>query len=567
MVHVEVEITVKPKPFRSDGISDYERERLANIQRNEKFLASLGLDSVKSALHQTAAERAPPKRKLVAVKKAPIVDGPLRRSGRVTIEKLQEEITLLEKAGDSEALTAKRAEYDAMVSKRQEGSYQAVIDATATAGEREWQRKDDGPLPMNEMAYAEDKYDSAKAVDDLREMLQALTTHSKSVVKNEREHRATDEYASSLQKLTVRDGEVAKLTENRITSVFVHPIVEKVVVFAGDKSGNLGVWDVSKTGSSDIEGVYKYEPHASNIARIDASPLDPTAVYSTSYDGTVRLFDTEKEQFTLAFKAPEDLYGFYFTDANFLHDQPKCMYAASNDACAALIDLRASDREYQWKRECEMGYKLNSIQQHPTQPHLLVTSERNSVVLYDVRKGGSGKSSAFKSLHVLQGHTHSINAAYVSPDGQYLVSVGQEHTVRTWRNFTLPGQDPDCIVTRHDNNTGRWLSTLRPTFDPKQPHAFALGCLLQPRRIEVFSPVSVGGQDAVLPGVKKGVKKTMKDSAEGAYELRLLINLQNEWLGSVCSRNAFHPSLNIVAGGNSSGRVHLFREKIDGADV
>ena len=35
--------------------------------------------------------------------------------------------------------------------------------------------------------------------------------------------------------------------------------------------------------------------------------------------------------------------------------------------------------------------------------------------------------------------------------------------------------------------------------------------------------------------------------------------LQGEDLGSICSRVVCHPTQNIVVGGNSSGRVHVFR--------
>ena len=39
----------------------------------------------------------------------------------------------------------------------------------------------------------------------------------------------------------------------------------------------------------------------------------------------------------------------------------------------------------------------------------------------------------------------------------------------------------------------------------------------------------------------------------------ILRNLSDpETLGSVCSLNVFHPTQNILVGGNSSGRVHVF---------
>jgi WD40 repeat protein len=277
----------------------------------------------------------------------------------------------------------------------------------------------------------------------------------------------------------------------------------------------------------------------------------------------VRLFDVAKECFSLRFQAPESLEEMYFTEADFLADQPECMYVGTSDGAAALLDFRASSSDYMWKRACESGYKLNSIQQHPTQPNLIVTAERTAISLYDVRKGSASARSALKALVTHVAHSHSINAAHVSPDGEFLVSVSQDHTIRTWRNFLSPTTQPDCVVTRHDNNTGRWLSTLRPTFDPKRAHTFVLGCLLQPRRIEIFSPVVAGSKNnAAEVGRATGKQKGSKLNAaeDGGYTLNLLCNLEDGLLGSVCSRNAFHPALNMVAGGNSSGRIHIFRE-------
>lgn len=546
------------KQKRNIDISAYEQERLDNIARNEQFLASLGLNSIKSSLNATVAVKAPPKRKTVATKKVAEVQ-PVRRSGRMTIEKLHEEIATLEKSGESEALTAKRKELEDMVAKKQEGSYQ--VEASTAYGEREsWRRLGEDPVGFQTMTYQEDKYDSAKANKDVCELADLLRCVSTAPPKPQREDFI--EYTAMLSNLSIHDNEVAKLTEDRITTVCVHPIADKIVILAGDKSGHLGVWDVRKTESCELHGVYKYQPHVSNIAQIHASPLDHTAIYSTSYDGTIRHFDIVKEQFVQAFEAPEDLNGFYFTDASFLYDEPRCMYVSTSDGCAALIDLRASSKEYAWKRECASGYKLNSVQQHPTMPHLITTSERSTISLYDVRKGSKGSSVAMKSYHSLLGHTLSINSALVSPDGHYVVSVCQDSTVRTWRNFADPSVDADCVVTRHDNNTGRWLSTLRPMFDPKQDHVFALGCLLQPRRIEIFAPGPLGNNASSAntgTPAKKGKKDKFAEDA-GGYGLNLVCNLSDDLLGSVCSRNGFHPTLNVVAGGNSSGRVHVFRE-------
>lgn len=84
---------------------------------------------------------------------------------------------------------------------------------------------------------------------------------------------------------------------------------------------------------------------------------------------------------------------------------------------------------------------------------------------------------------------------------------------------------------RHNNNTGRWLTRFRAIWDPKQEHCFLVGSMAQPRQIQVFQDTGT-----------------------------LLHSFCSEdYLTSVCSINVVHPSQNILVGGNSSGRLHVFK--------
>lgn len=166
---------------------------------------------------------------------------------------------------------------------------------------------------------------------------------------------------------------------------------------------------------------------------------------------------------------------------------------------------------------------------------LLVTGggPKGYIGFHDIRKlGKKGSSSAF---HTIDHHKKSINAAYVSPDGEYLVSVSQDNTVKVVKNFLE--QTSTAFSLRHDNFTGRWLSTFRPSFDPKAPSTFVLGSMEHPRVVELFSPAAT----------------------KGGLSLNRDVVLKSNFLGSVCSRNAFHHDLHVIAGCNSSGRVHIFR--------
>jgi len=84
----------------------------------------------------------------------------------------------------------------------------------------------------------------------------------------------------------------------------------------------------------------------------------------------------------------------------------------------------------------------------------------------------------------------------------------------------------------HNNQTGRWLTTLKAEWHPTRDDIFFVGSMAQPRQIDVYSD--------------QGDHFVMGDGGE--------------YLASVCSIVKCHPTQDIVVGGNSSGRVHVFME-------
>lgn len=165
----------------------------------------------------------------------------------------------------------------------------------------------------------------------------------------------------------------------------------------------------------------------------------------------------------------------------------------------------------------------------------------NAVFFYVLGKSGSrDKALLYENTTA---HEKSISSAAISPDGKSLVTISHDDRVKLWRgDFCSSNTDITCVESMHKNNhTGRWLSTFRHVFDPKFPSTFLVGSMDQPRRIETYDITS--GSECTSGGVS----------------FRHSGSLMAEDLKSVCSRNAVHPSLHIIAGGNSSGRVHLFR--------
>ena len=88
---------------------------------------------------------------------------------------------------------------------------------------------------------------------------------------------------------------------------------------------------------------------------------------------------------------------------------------------------------------------------------------------------------------------------------------------------------------RHDNRTGRWLTTFNAQWHPgsTREDLFVVGSMKHPRTMEIYN----------------------------ADEGKIAKEIQGEALTSVMSRCCFHPREDkiIVLGGNSSGRLAVAR--------
>jgi hypothetical protein len=131
---------------------------------------------------------------------------------------------------------------------------------------------------------------------------------------------------------------VAKVTPERIYSVVMHPSSSKLIACAGDKTGHVGIWDVtastaaatntnaaascsSRNGDGDDHQNYQhlFRPHSSVICCL--AWTSTTTLVSASYDSTVRCFNAETETVTQLFGTYDDSDSFYAEDLGFGLDQ------------------------------------------------------------------------------------------------------------------------------------------------------------------------------------------------------------------------------------------------------
>ncbi len=516
------------KKEKESSISDYEQIRLENIQRNQEFMATLGLDSVKSEIATTVKHSAT--KKGAQSKKRMIESAiPTRRSSRVTTEKLKSEILEAKTLGNSELLKEKEELLATLESKKLEGSYEAVINESTERAVRSL-----NPISVFPARNLPDEPDEkwGSPVFEMIKSFKATQFHAP-IAK-------IDNYEARINNLDLAESDVAKIVNSRITSLAFHPSKDKLLLFAGDKEGYVGIWDIDKhcgqSALTDEDGVYRYKPHVSNVATLHCWYNKPNLIYSVSYDGTVRCLDAGANQFDLIYATSDD-DDYYVTDACFCNDTNNILIGKS-DGEIGCIDYRAS-KNFIWSAKFQER-KVVSIQEHPTNENILMSTSSGmggKISFHDIRKlKETKKSSNVKELNSLDLHSKSINAAYMSGDGEHIVSVSQDNTIKLVNNF-LDNKNQSVYKINHDNHTGRWLSTFKHSFDPKNPNVFVVGSMERPRQIEIFN---INKKKCTLEPIRK---------------------FKSDFLGSVCSRNIFHPTLDIIAGGNSSGRVHIIRSK------
>jgi WD40 repeat protein len=340
---------------------------------------------------------------------------------------------------------------------------------------------------------------------------------------------------------------VAKMTRDRIYGIATHPSTDQLVIAAGDKQGNIGIWNVDAPADEPNDGLYEFRYHNGAVNNLQFTSHN--SLLSTSYDGTVRLFDLEKQCARQVFATYDDSSEFkdklgYGLDTGYnFWTQYMCLDHRANDGLAFFlststgfvyhVDLRANQLTFT-KQLSEK--KINTVSLHPNGHSLLTAGLDGDVSLWDIRrlatKQKPARIAAFSS-------GRSVNSAFFSPSGAHVVSTTMANKLDIFHNLHLAATDDDTIQPAHriahDNKTGRWLTTFMATWHPSLD-IFCVGSMRRPREIQIFDTTG-----------------------------SMLRSITGDDLTAVASRCCFHyassstESRLTVVGGNSSGRVTVAR--------
>ncbi|XP_014249722.1 WD repeat-containing protein 76-like [Cimex lectularius] len=324
-----------------------------------------------------------------------------------------------------------------------------------------------------------------------------------------------DTFQTQILSLRMFD-DLKKVVDQRIYSLFIYPCTSKCLVLAGSRSGSLGVWDVM---SSDEDNVLKFDYQTGPINCISSNNNYLGKIYTTSHDGTIKCIDLDSGKV-------ENLYATSYSEKiNHLtwHDvmDSHTLLFSHGNGSVGILDMR-ENKQPTWAK-C-YNKSCRTVQSHPCDKNYFLTSSGLGYAsIFDIRK--INKNNPISEME----HHKGLSSAFFSHVGNSILTTCNDDTVKIFdtSKFALKPKAITSVV--HNNHTGQWLSVFKANWYPQRDDAFIIGSLLSPRRLQVY------GSDG-----------------------KIIAELKDDSMTTISPVIAIHPTLTIIAGGNNSGRVHLF---------
>ncbi|PIN11375.1 WD40 protein [Handroanthus impetiginosus] len=423
----------------SSRMTEYERRRLENIKRNGEMLAALKIHSRVSELSATAKrERAQSKSYKRTPVKKPKTEGPvvLRRSLRArgvppdaaTAGGLSDDV-------DDEKKTKKIPKWNPDSMRRK------------SPGEV-------GPVAMRD-AYAGDDGLDHKLVETISQCSQksvlsegpcdSIDNLEKSenleILKAGKGLRGSVDVGA----LQLKSENIARLVPGRIMSLRFFPTMDMQMVVVGNKFGDVGFWNVNGK-KEDGDGIYLYHPHPGPVSGIAIDPFSISKMYSSCYDGFIRLMDVEKEVFDMVYYSEYTIYTLSLCP----HDT-KSLYFSEGKGGVNVWDVRAGKSVL----SCDLHEdRINTIDFNSENENIIATSSTDGAAcIWDVRNINADKPESLKTLR----HKRAVHSAYFSPTGKFLATTSIDNKV----GFLSGPNYENTSMVYHYNQTNRFISTFR----------------------------------------------------------------------------------------------------------
>jgi WD40 repeat protein len=441
-------------------LSDYERKRQENIAKTQALLRNLEMEAAEAGLGPAskakAATSSKPKAKKPVVKKIKQEEvAPRRTSSR--LQGIVADSETAKRKAEDEYVAIKEADR----AKRQRVSDAFNFSDIVVAG-KDWNRSGNflsiGPA---------NPYERTFDADDVKE-----TT--------DKELRVLRETMSGLRLWEDFEPNEIKITPERIYAMGMHPTTEKPLVFAGDKLGNLGICDASQKVSeikqeddedADSEGptITTLKPHTRTIHTFQFSPHDANALYSASYDSSVRKLDLAKGVAIEVYGPSDKDEDAPLSGIEISKDNPNMLYFSTLDGRFGIYDMRTPSEKAAGLEIFQLSdKKIGGFTLHPQQPHLVATASLDRTLkIWDLRKITGKGDSRLPTLIGEHESRLSVSHAAWNSAGQ-VATASYDDTIKIhdfsaateWTTSTrlTDAEAKPSVIVPHNNQTGRWVT-------------------------------------------------------------------------------------------------------------
>ncbi|PGH15115.1 WD repeat-containing protein [Helicocarpus griseus UAMH5409] len=528
-----------PRTDSGPELSDFEKQRAANIAERDALLKKLTLEAQSSGLFGKGPPTKPSKSASQSTKKKP--------TKRV---KKEDETPVPRRTSSRLAgLTA-----DSEVAKRKaEEQYEA--EKAAAQAKR---MRVSGDFNMGDIIVGGQKWDGSTLLGMDKAPPRYARTFGDEDIKNttDKDLKSLREKMSGLQLWEPWEPNRIKITPERVYSMVFHPNETKPLIFAGDKLGNVGILDASQTRPETIKvedgqdddgedpdpAITIIKPHARTISAMRAHPFTLSKIYTASYDSSIRALDLEKSVATEAYAPPSKSDDEAVSGIDMSPDDPHVLYFTTLEGFFGRHDTRISGSTrssgsadiYQLSEKKIGGFSLC-----PSQPHLFATASLDRFMrLWDLRK-----LSKHNPIAVGKHESKlSVSHAAFNSAGQVATS-SYDNTIKihdfgtkgfqSWKPGHALAEDEMNPTTsiRHNCQTGRWVTILKPQWQASPQSAIQRFCIgNMDRFVDVYT--SAGDQLAQLGG--------------------------DGLITAVPAVAVMHPTQDWVVGGTASGKVCLW---------
>ncbi|KAJ5567524.1 hypothetical protein N7535_006830 [Penicillium sp. DV-2018c] len=517
-------------------LSDFEKQRLANIAERDALLKKLTLESQSAGLFATpkapSSNPAKPKSKKRAAPKVKVEEeivAPRRTSSRL-------------KGIAAESEVAKR---------KAEDEYDAMREADRLKRMRRTDEFSQADMFVSGQKLTPESLISVDVITKGVAKPYERTFNAEDIAKTtDKDLKALREEMNRLQLWESWDPQRIKITPERVYSMAFHPSESKPLIFAGDKLGHLGMCDASQekpTNDNDDEEeedddpdpvLTTLKPHTRTISAMMINPSKPTHLYTGSYDSSIRSLDLEKMVSAETYAPESTNIDEAISGVDMAPEDPNTLYWTTLQGVFGRYDTREARKDSNVTSWELSEKKIGGFTLCPSQPHYFATASLDRFMrLWDLRKLSVESPTPVAEHESRLSVSHAaFNAAGQIATSSYddtlkIYDLGAKGFDSWKQGHKLADKEftPDTVV-RHNCQTGRWVTILRPQWqlNPQSPiQRFCIGNMN--RFVDVYS--SNGDQLAQLGG---------------------------DGITAVPAATAFHRSKNWVVGGTASGKLCLW---------